>query len=115
MQEICRFAGINPEFYNNFNFSIYNRTKVVKGGKANLLYNTMKTKMSMITYDQPYLHNILKKIKKIIEPIWFSINMSSGYDNSALPESLQKKLDKYYENERISLGKLLDISVPWQI
>ncbi len=113
IKEICTFAGINPDFYNNYDFRIFNSTKTMKNPRIHQLYKALQLKIRNYTHNKPLVRSFFKYLKSMLEPVYQRFNVRLS-ENLSVSQSTEKFLRKYYETEFRSLDKLLGKTIPWQ-
>ncbi|NEO94405.1 MAG: sulfotransferase domain-containing protein [Moorea sp. SIO3G5] len=112
LEKICRFAGIDPSFYGDYLFKVYNPSKAVKNWWFHRNYEQFLKSMRQYTQDKP-IHKVLRKIRRSLDPIYLRLNVQPQEKVSISP-AIKNALTKYYKQEVIALEKLLGRSVPWE-
>ncbi|NEO63475.1 MAG: sulfotransferase domain-containing protein [Moorea sp. SIO4G2] len=112
IEKICGFAGIDPSFYGDYLFKVYNPSKAVKNWWFHRNYEQFLKSMRQYTQDKP-IHKVLRKIRRALDPIYLRLNVQPQEKVSISP-AIKNALTKYYKQEVTALEKLLGRSVPWE-
>ncbi|NEP28783.1 sulfotransferase domain-containing protein [Moorena sp. SIO3I6] len=112
LEKICGFAGIDPTFYGDYLFKVYNSSKAVKNWWFHRNYEQFLKSMRQYTQDKP-IHKVLRKIRRSLDPVYLRLNVQPQEKVSISP-TIKNALSKYYKQEITALEELLGYSVPWQ-
>ena len=115
LQDIAEFAGVDPAFYNTYDFKTHNATVAVRFQGLNRALNTLRGVLNRMTYDHPRLHAAIRWTNNsLVQPVWISLNKLGGAKRKAsVPESATQALKVFYAEEKEALERLLGISPPW--
>ncbi|UJS18253.1 MAG: sulfotransferase domain-containing protein [Candidatus Jettenia sp.] len=113
LKEICSFVGIAPEFYNNYDFKVFNRTETLKSSKIHSLYIKLRVNIRTHSHNKPYIHFIFKRLRSMFEPLYLYLNVRSPEDVKIF-SSTENFLRDYYKGERQSIEKLIGKTIPWK-
>ncbi|WP_319420616.1 sulfotransferase domain-containing protein [Pleurocapsa sp. FMAR1] len=111
-KKICDFAGIDSAFYDEYKFEIFNQTKTMKNPKLHGAYERFRTNIRGYTYNLP-IHVFLRQIRRQFDTLYYGLNTVSTDETVKIPAAIQKKLEKYYYQEKIILADLLARPIPW--
>lgn len=113
LKEICAFAGITPDFYNNYDFKVFNRTETLKSSKIHSLYIKLRVSVRKRSHNKPYIHFVFRHLRQIFEPLYLYLNARSP-ENLMISSPAENFLKDYYKGERQALEKLLRKTIPWR-
>lgn len=113
LKSICTFADIDPEFYMNYDFKIFNRSDIMKSLKLHQFYVKFRIHARNYTYNKPVIHKILRKIRFTFEPIYLKFNAKSS-EQLSMSKATMKLLHDYYCHEADNLTDLLGTRPPWK-
>lgn len=109
--EICAFAGLSAGFYATFNFDVHNRTRNMRYPGLNRRYRQIHASVRRLTYKNPLLHRVVRRMGRAIQPVYFRFN-SMPDSKVRISASTQALLVGYYQEENSSLMKLLGLRAP---
>jgi len=111
MKDICKFCEIDPEFYNNFQFKVFNKTERMRFVKVHQIYITIRKNLSL---KMPRIYIRLKKIWDYFKPLYIRLNSIRDHEFIISKHARQNIFD-YYSHEINKLESLLKRPVPWMI
>ena len=112
-QEVCKFAQIDPAFFDEYQFEVFNKTKTMKNPKLHGAYEKLATSIRQYTFNSPF-HSSLKKLKKWFDKSYYDkLNTASTNEKVEISSELKSKLEDYYRPEKAALGNLLERPLPW--
>jgi len=112
-QEVCEFAGIDANFFDEYQFEVFNKTKTMKNPKLHGAYEKLATSIRQYTFNSPF-HSSLKKLKKWFDKSYYDkLNTASTNEKVEVSTELKSKLEDYYHQEKVALGNLLERPLPW--
>ena len=114
IKEICIFANIDPDFYDNYDFQVVNRTEHMKYPKIHKLYNTLRYTLRNYTHNKPFIHSVFRNLRPVTGHIYQYLNVRPSEKFSISPLT-EKVLKEYYEKELLLLEELVGKKVPWRI
>lgn len=112
MQTMCQFIGINPGYYNDYQFKIVNKSV---DPRSVFIHNMqVKTRAFLRTFkrDRPKVEQLYAWISSWIEPIYKKVNVRNA-EEVILKEQTLVLLQQYYGNEIAYFEKLLGGRPPW--
>ena len=109
MQRICRFAGIDGEFYASFNFTVKNRSQNMKSVRLYGLYTRTRRRLRSAVHTMPEVHQFLRRILHKVEPYFMKWNAAPQREIK-MSEDTKSFLETYYADEPRELGKLVENS-----
>ncbi|MGA9382250.1 MAG: sulfotransferase domain-containing protein [Phormidium sp.] len=112
MKQICLFADIDPNFYTNYEFKIFNRTETMQVPKLHQAYMNFRFRIRQYTHNQAMLHTSLRKIRLLLEPLYFKMNTRKS-EKFVISPSIKAFLDEYYIKEANTLSDLLGRDITW--
>jgi hypothetical protein len=113
LRSVCDFAALDSEFYSNFSFEVFNRTTSMKNSSFHGKYIQMRLRLRRFTHNKPAIHQALRRIKMLIEPLYLRVNTKAAEETTA-SASFLKMLSDFYAPERKALAELLRIPLPAQ-
>ena len=84
----------------------------MKNPKLHGAYERFRTKIRQYTYNLP-IHSFLRQIRLWFDTLYYRLNTASTRETVEISEAIQKKLDEYYDREKIILADLLARPIPW--
>jgi hypothetical protein len=112
LEDLCLFAGIEPGFYKDFDFKVYNKTETLRHPLMHKVYIGLRFHVRKFTHDKPLVHGSLSWLRQLFEPFYLRLNTRSG-ENTTVSPSTARFLQDYYAEEVGSLQELLDRKMPW--
>lgn len=105
VKRICRFAGIEPAFYQNYDFHTYNRTQSIRYPLLHSAYLSLLWTIRMRVHDRQRVRSMLRRIRQLIEPIYARFNKPAR--ESVTPsKTIRSILKEYYDEEYAALNDL---------
>ncbi len=114
LADVCRFAGMDAEFYKDYVFKVANRTETMRNSALHRKYRWFRFQLRQWTHNKPMIHNPLRMIRKTIEPVYLRLNTQSSED-VYLSEETRQRLVNYYKTDVRKLGALIGKPVPWDV
>ena len=112
LQEICSFAEINPDFYSDYTWKVFNRSQTMKNASLHGAYGRLRTNVRKYTHNLP-IHYWLRQMRKWFDAkVYYRLNALPTEEPEISP-AVQTKLKAYYQEEIQELENLLERSVPW--
>jgi hypothetical protein len=112
LEDICIFAGLEPEMYRKFDFQVYNKTETMRHPLVHKVYNGIRFRVRNFTHNKPLIHTRLSRLRELFEPVYLRLNTRAGEATKVSPATAQFLKD-YYRAEVGLLPKLLGRAVPW--
>ena len=113
LNDICQFASIESEFYDDYDFKVFNQSVKIGNVKLNDLYSKLRRAIRRRTHNLP-IHDTLRKIRLWFDPIYNRLNSQAAEVVEITPDT-RKKLESYYRDDVYALETLLGQSTPWNI
>ena len=111
MKDLCKFCEIDPEFYNNFQFDVFNKTEQMRFIKVHKIYITTRKNLSL---KMPRIYISFKKIWDYLKPFYIRLNAIKD-DELIISKHARQKIFDYYSHEIDRLESLLKRPIPWRI
>ncbi len=111
--DLCEFAELPAEFYDDYDFKVFNRSRKMKSAKLNKAYSILRTSIRKRTHNLP-IHKVLRQLRLWTDPLYYRINSQEMQEIKVSPE-LRGKLEKYYKDDMIQLENLIGRTLPWSI
>lgn len=111
---IANFAHIDPQYFEKFDFKIYNQTVSAKSVTAHKLFRTFRRTVRPLT--RLFNTSIRKKLKlagQSVEESYMYAN-KSGNKSVNISEELKSYLREFYREDKIKVKQLTGINPPWQ-
>lgn len=112
VKSVSSFAEISPEFYEDYDFKVFNRTESMKNPKLHGIYKRFRFYVRSYTHNKPIIHKNLRRFRLLIEPLYFSLNKNFS-DKIVIPPKIKIFIKDYYKEEIDKLEKLIGRSTPW--
>jgi hypothetical protein len=112
---ICEFADIDPVFFENFRFDIFNKGKSIAARSKfiHCLYMRTSEKVRYLVADRRCIRQVLRSVRHFVEPVYLKLNTRVVGEHGVSPSTLLL-LDDYYRSETEALAALLGRTPPWQ-
>ncbi|OGL43658.1 MAG: hypothetical protein A2W05_08070 [Candidatus Schekmanbacteria bacterium RBG_16_38_10] len=114
MKEICRFAGINKNYYLNYDFKNVNPTRNLKHPEIFEFYRKMRFNIKKYTHDKLLTHSVLSFLRRSFYRIYFYLDTREAEKITLSPQT-RKFLNEYYTKENHSLSDLISRRLPWKV
>jgi hypothetical protein len=112
LEDICLFAGIEPGFYKDFDFKVYNKTETLRHPLVHKVYIGLRFHVRKFTHNKPLIHDSLGRLRQLFEPFYLKLNARAD-EHTAVSPATTRFLKGYYAEEVSALQGLLDRKVPW--
>jgi hypothetical protein len=111
VRRVCRFAGIDPDFYDDYGFRVINESR-----EAALpgLPGAQRAKHKLIWAIKPYVHDrpairgVLRKARRAVDAVLGSADKPDA--PFTMSNDVRAKLEAYYADEPAHLAELLGVS-----
>ena len=114
VQKICNFAGIDPAFFEDYNFRTFNPTYPVRSSIVHYIYWKLRGRFLYYIHNRTLIWKILRSINFTIEPLYLKLNRQPFEDVKIMPETRSFLID-YYRDEPKELESLIGEQPPWQL
>jgi hypothetical protein len=110
---LCRWAGIDEAYFNDYSFAVSNKSVHVRRPFMHRAYGELKQACRHKVRNLPGLRRLLKRARLFVEPVYERLNVVNESE-SALSPVVRQFLSDYYKEEFINLKKLLSVDLPWK-
>ncbi len=111
--DICKFVGIEHDFYSAYTFKVSNRTESMRNPELHNKYRTLRFQVRKWTHNRPIIHKPLRIMRKAIEPLYLSFNTRKEEEIS-ISDNIHRKLVEYFNPEVEALSELIGKKPPWK-
>lgn len=112
LANLCEFAGIDADFYNDYTFQVTNRTETMKNSALHRKYRNLRFQLRQWTHNKPLIHNPLRAARRAIEPFYLRLNTRPA-EQVAVSEETRRRLVDYYRDDVQALTALIGKPVQW--
>ncbi len=113
MREVCGFARLDLEFYETYEFEVYNRTENLKNPVIHGYYKKARFYLKKRIHNKVIVKSFLRWIRLKIEPIYFRLNRKPESADAVIPKQIATVLNSYYRSPNEELTALLERTLPW--
>ncbi len=113
LNDLCRFADIEPDFYEDYTFKVTNRTETMRNSEFHQKYRAFRFQVRRWTHNKPIIHRSLRVMRRAIEPLYLRLNTRPD-ESVTVSEKTQNRLVTFYEHDVDDLRKLIGKQPPWQ-
>lgn len=114
LQQLCGFAGIDPTFYSNYHFKIFNRTEAMKNADLHRTYMKFRFRVRNAVHNISAIRAILRRMRRLFELFYFRLNTQPS-EQVVISPSTREIIEAYYSQEAQALTDLIGKAVPWQL
>jgi len=111
--DLCRFTSLSSDFYNDYDFKVFNRSRKMKSAKLNRAYDSLRSTIRKRTHNLP-IHKGLRQLRLWTDPLYYRLNGQS-MEKVEIPAALRERLVDYYKADVKLLEDMLGRSLPWSI
>lgn len=104
---LCRFRGLEPSVYENYEFSAENVTQSIRNAAFHRRYLSWRYRMRNFVQDYPLLHKAGALMRRLLEPVYLRVNKG----RSRKPEwdpTLDEKLAEDYAQDQHRLQGMFE-------
>jgi hypothetical protein len=112
MRRLCRFAGIDSIFYDDYSFEIANKGVTVRSPGLHNAYWRTKQKIRSRMQSAPRIRAVMRTIGARMDAIYDQANVTVG-SKISMSSSTADYVRLYYSQEAVLLHDLLGLEVPW--
>lgn len=112
MKSLAEFIGIHPEYYNGFDFKLYNQTVSVRFPKLHNAYKRVQLIVRRLVFPHPKVHTFFRGLRAGIEPLYARLNQQSAAPDFRLSQGTFQALCDYYTPWNEMLVKLINRPLP---
>ena len=113
MASLCNFADIDADFYENYTFTVTNRTEKMRNSELHRKYRDFRFRLRQWTHDKPIIHKPLRAIRRTIEPLYLRLNTQPD-EEILMSEETRHRLENYYQHDTDALSALIGKPLPWK-
>lgn len=110
--ELCRFAGLDPAFFEGYRFASHNPTPTVRSAGAHRAYRGTVRAARSFARSAPWLQRALRPLRRVLERAYLRVNALDDADESMGAEVRHALID-FYRDDVAALRALLGAPVPW--
>ena len=114
MADLCNFAGIDADCYNDYAFKVTNRSENMKNSELHRKYRDLRFRLRQWTHNKPIIHTPLRTIRKTIEPLYLRLNTQPN-QKIQMSGDTQRRLIDYYKPDVHALSELIRKPLPWNL
>ncbi len=112
--EIAQFAGIDPSYFKNYDFKIYNKTVQVKSVGVHNIFRKFKRTIRPLTRMLPVAsRKRLKLAGYNLEQAYFTANKKEIDEKITVSPEMNNFITAYYATDSIHLVQLTGKKLPW--
>lgn len=112
MQQLCRFCGIDPEYFSRYSFRPLNQTIEVRSTGILDAYTRVRRGARHLLGGFPSLRRVLRSARGKLDP-WVLRLAARPPPKVILSEQTRQFLLDYYRPDALALAELLDEPPPW--
>jgi hypothetical protein len=109
MQGICRFAGINPTFYDDYEFKVLNPTTDMRSRRLQGIYRELSRRIRLHVHSHTVFREMLRKLRDVLDPLYQGLNRVPA-EQVVISPQVRSFLDDFYRDEPKALACLLGYS-----
>lgn len=113
MANLCNFAGIDADFYNDYAFKVTNRSANMRNSELHRKYRDLRFRLRQWTHNKPIIHTPLRTIRKTIEPLYLRLNTQPD-KKIFMSEETRHRLIDYYTSDVHAISELIGKPLPWK-
>jgi len=113
IEQLSNAIGIDPSFYNNYEFKTFNKTVAVKNQQLNSVYINLRKKVVGTLSKYSIFKPLLGLLRMIIVPIYRNFNSGEAAESTSNDKQYKSELNTYYEDANEKLATLINQSVSW--
>lgn len=114
MADLCDFAGIDADFYNDYPFKVTNRSENMRNSELHRKYRDLRFQLRQWTHNKPIIHTPLRMIRKTIEPFYLRLNARPDKKIQMSNETRRRLID-YYKLDIHALRELIGKPLLWNL
>jgi len=105
--EIVRWVGLDPSFYNDYEFSLLNPSFSPRFPALQRAYWDLSRCLRVLVHDRPRVRRALRWMGGVFDDLYRKMNWKP-YIEGEFPKELRHVLEEYYRNEPNALKQLLN-------
>ena len=112
VRAVCALAGLEPGFYDGFDFAVHNATEGYRHPRLHQAYHRFAFHARRLTAGAPPLFALLRRAHRTFAPVYRRFNAASE-PPAELTAELERELVDFYTGDVRALEELLGRRVPW--
>lgn len=113
VQKVCRFAGIDERYFEDYSFEVSNRGVQVRASLLHDKYWRTKQRLRAGLRHAPKMRRALRLIGSHVDAVYRRMNWTES-QKITMSCSTQDFVRSYYKEESARLREMLGIEVPWR-
>ncbi len=109
---ISNFSNIDSDFYNDYEFRVFNKTRQVRIARIQQYYTSMRRTLNKKLIQKERIWSVLDSLHRNIRPFYVSLN-SRASQRISISDDIRLLLEEYYREEEKSLSRLLERKISW--
>lgn len=109
---VCALAGLEPGFYDSFDFAVHNATEGHRHPRLQHAYHRLAFHARRWTAGVPPLFALLRQAQRVVRPLYRGLDARAAEEVTLAPE-LERELIEFYADDVRALEELLGRRVPW--
>ncbi len=106
LMRVARFAGIDPTFYESYNFQIHNKTREMRSNLLHRFYVDFRDAVRPRIHDKYWVWKSMRRLRRSFEPVYLRLN-SIADEPVVVAEDLMSRLKEYYADDQRRLTEML--------
>jgi hypothetical protein len=112
LNRISRFAGVDSKFFDEYTFTVYNKTRHMKSPFLHSIYLRLLRAVRYRIHTWPRIHNALRRLRSCLDPIYLAL-AANEEEAVEVPTGLRNRLRQYYAADATELTEILGRRPPW--
>lgn len=122
-RQLCQSLGMDPAFYDGYDFKVHNESRQVRWPKIHAAYRSLIWRIKPHIHDKPATRAVLKKVRRTTDAALGRTGGPATASSAAgaatpckageLSPDDRQRLEDYYQHEPAALARLLDLP-DWQ-
>ena len=114
LQELCEQVGIDPAFYQNYNFNVSNKTGHVRSRRFASAYNGLRGAAISVLHRSTFGRKIAGKLAHVAGNIYRGINRTAGSVNDeVISDDVMRSLNDEYASDIRLVEEYVGRKSPW--
>jgi CRISPR/Cas system-associated protein Cas10 (large subunit of type III CRISPR-Cas system) len=112
MEAICRWVGIDANYFCDFLFEVRNKSVKMRNSRIHRTYFKLRENAREVASDYPSLRRAFAGMGRRLNQAYRKMNVTSA-EKIVVPIATEEIISSYYKNEPILLESLFGIKTPW--
>lgn len=112
VRAVCALAGLEPDFYDEFDFAVHNATEGQRHPRLQHAYHRLAFHARRVTAGVPPLFALLRRAERVARPLYRRLQARAAEEVELAP-ALERELIDFYADDVRALEALLARRVPW--